>query len=66
MVRKGRARHVLRGDFALDGLVVGGLQWIVEILEALSLEPPQVMSARCWREIGTPQMGTLSEHRCVP
>jgi hypothetical protein len=62
-----RARHVLRGEYALDDLVTdGGMREVVAILGALSRDPPSVVSGWCFRRIGMPLMGTPSQHRCAP
>ena len=66
VVGLGRARHVLRREYALDDLATdGGLRGVVAILGAVSRDPPSVVSERCWRRIGVPLMGTPSQHRCA-
>jgi hypothetical protein len=61
-----RARHVLRGEYALDDLATdGGLRGVVASLEAFSRDPPPVVSMWCWKQIGMPLVGTPSQHRCA-
>jgi hypothetical protein len=66
VVGLGRARHVLRRKYELDDLATdGGMREVAEHLEAVSRDPPQIVSMWCWKRIGMPLVGTPSQHRCA-